>query len=169
MKRSIIFLMALIVLCSMPVLAKPIPVFDIIQISLNMDEQFLGLNQGSDGDLTNLEQVSDEQLANVEGDRVVFEDAVPTLGGTTHPDSWDPEWHDIIVVYGSNGYAIIDWNGWVVTDINHDGNITAEDLTIILVENDIDFISAACYSAAAFHMLDYQDLLDQQAYIMASK
>jgi len=51
MKSSIIFLLALIVLCALPVLAKPIPVFDIIQISLNMDEQFLDLYECSDDEL----------------------------------------------------------------------------------------------------------------------
>ena len=55
MKRSIIFLMALIVLCAMPILAST-PEQDMVLI---VDE--------GDGDFSGLEQVSDEQLVEVEG------------------------------------------------------------------------------------------------------
>ena len=55
MKRSIIFLMALIVLCAMPVLAGT-PEQDMVLI---VDE--------GDGEFSGLEQVSDEQLVEVEG------------------------------------------------------------------------------------------------------
>ena len=57
MKRSIIFLMALIVLCALPVFAST-PEQDMVLI---VDE--------GDGDFSELEQVSDEEMANVEGNR----------------------------------------------------------------------------------------------------
>jgi hypothetical protein len=53
MKRSIIFLMALIILCAMPVFAST-PEQDMVLI---VDE--------GDGDFSRLQQVSDEQLAQV--------------------------------------------------------------------------------------------------------
>ncbi|HPO60558.1 MAG TPA: hypothetical protein PLN45_03320 [Exilispira sp.] len=55
MKRSIIFLMALIVLCAFPVFAST-PEQDMVLI---VDE--------GDGEFSGLEQVSDEQLVEVEG------------------------------------------------------------------------------------------------------
>jgi hypothetical protein len=58
MKRSIIFLMALIVLCAFPVLAST-PEQDMVLI---VDE--------GDGEFSGLEQVSDEKLDDVEGEGV---------------------------------------------------------------------------------------------------
>ena len=55
MKSSIIFLMALIVLCALPVFAST-PEQDMVLI---VDE--------GDGEFSGLEQVSDEQLVEVEG------------------------------------------------------------------------------------------------------
>ena len=55
MKRSIILLMALIVLCAMPILA-----------STPEQAMVLIVDEG-DGEFSGLEQVSDEQLVEVEG------------------------------------------------------------------------------------------------------
>jgi hypothetical protein len=157
MKRSLIFFISLIVLCAMPVFAST-PEQDMVLIVDEGEQDFSGL-----------QQVSDEEMAQVEGDRVIFEEAVPTIGSTNDEDSPGAVWHDIIVVYGSNGYAIIEWNGWVITDINHDGSITAEDLTEILIINNVDDQLADIYANTVFHNYEYQDFLDQQAYLLATK
>ncbi len=72
MKRSIILLMALIVLCAMPILAST-PEQDMVLI---VDE--------GDGDFSGLEQVSDEQLANVEGN--IFHSAADGASPITKRD-----------------------------------------------------------------------------------
>ena len=67
MKRSIIFLMTLIVLCALPVLAST-PEQDMVLI---VDE--------GDGEFSELEQVSDEELLNIIGNIV---------NSGTAPDLW---------------------------------------------------------------------------------
>ncbi len=136
------FLMALIVLCAMPILAST-PEQDMVLI---VDED--------DGEFSGLEQVSDEEMAQVEGDRVVFEDVVPKSVSVSNL-----EWHDITVVYGSNGYAIIDWNGQVISDSNHDGSITAEDLVLILNQQGFDPVLSLYEAGAVFCLLESQKII----------
>jgi len=121
MKRSIIILIALVLIVSLPVFAST-PTQENAPTATSEDGMFL-----------DMAQLSEEELMGVEGNKVVFEDAVVDhiIIGSYNNDVK----HDIIVEYGQNGYVILEWNGFTITDVNHDGSITAADLALILVES----------------------------------
>jgi hypothetical protein len=130
--------MALIVLCTMPVFAST-PEQDMVLI---VDE--------GDGDFSGLQQVSDEQLAGVEGN--VFSSAADGASPITKRDIkkifWDSERTSFKIVLDSGRIELID----VTYEQNADGSYTitttAVGITSQHVISESDFMQIQIYAAS---------------------
>lgn len=103
MKKAIIILMAMVVLCSMPVLAKPM----VMVTNPLLDNGFM------------LSELNDEELIKVEGNHIIYE--------PTEVDN-----HIVYIIHsGSGGYGIVYNDGhaefYGIKEVKPDGSIVIID------------------------------------------
>ncbi|HRT03804.1 MAG TPA: hypothetical protein P5513_07685 [Candidatus Diapherotrites archaeon] len=144
MKRNIIFLLVLIAFFAIPALAGT-PKPENAPAPTSEDTMFLGW-----------QLLSDEELIAIQGNRTIIEDAyyhgIAVPNPNENGEYSNSGWEDMILLYDGNGhlYGIMDYNGNVFTDFNHDGQITQADVFLTLVHQGYDKWSASKYSGMLF-------------------